>query len=148
MDCQTLKELDARYIAGTYKRSDLCLERGEGATGYTFEGREVIDFSSGIGVNSLGYSEPGAGSDAAALRTKAVRDGEHYVLDGVKQFISGAGRSDLPGAVHCGAGRRPHPCAVRRAAADGRRPRYPYCRSNWPPWWRPSRKRVRREAGC
>ena len=39
--------------------------------------------------------ELGAGSDAAALRTKAVRDGDHYVLDGVKQFISGAGVSDV-----------------------------------------------------
>ena len=36
-------------------------------------------------------TEPGAGSDAAALRTRAVRDGDHYVLDGEKQFISGAG---------------------------------------------------------
>lgn len=40
-------------------------------------------------------TEPGAGSDAAALRTRAVRDGDHYIVDGVKQFISGAGTSDL-----------------------------------------------------
>jgi alkylation response protein AidB-like acyl-CoA dehydrogenase len=40
-------------------------------------------------------TEPGAGSDAAALTTRAVRDGDAYVLDGVKQFISGAGVSDL-----------------------------------------------------
>ena len=40
-------------------------------------------------------TEPGAGSDAAALKTKAVLDGDHYVLDGQKQFISGAGVSDL-----------------------------------------------------
>ena len=40
-------------------------------------------------------TEPGSGSDAAALRTRARRDGDHYVLDGSKQFISGAGASDL-----------------------------------------------------
>ena len=46
-------------------------------------------------IASYCLTEPGAGSDAAALRTKAVREGDHYVLDGVKQFISGAGVSDV-----------------------------------------------------
>ncbi|RCS25379.1 acyl-CoA dehydrogenase [Phyllobacterium salinisoli] len=40
-------------------------------------------------------TEPGSGSDAAALRTRAIRDGDHYVLNGSKQFISGAGDSDI-----------------------------------------------------
>ena len=40
-------------------------------------------------------TEPGSGSDAAALRTTARREGGHYVLDGSKQFISGAGGGDL-----------------------------------------------------
>jgi len=40
-------------------------------------------------------TEPGSGSDAAALKTRAVRDGDQYVLNGAKQFISGAGDSDL-----------------------------------------------------
>src|SRR5918994_695738 len=42
-------------------------------------------------------TEPGSGSDAAALRTRAVRDGDHYVLNGQKQFISGAGGGDPRG---------------------------------------------------
>jgi alkylation response protein AidB-like acyl-CoA dehydrogenase len=46
-------------------------------------------------IASYCLTEPGAGSDAAALRVKAVREGDHYVLDGVKQFISGAGASDV-----------------------------------------------------
>jgi alkylation response protein AidB-like acyl-CoA dehydrogenase len=46
-------------------------------------------------IASYCLTEPGAGSDAAALRTRARLDGDHYVLDGVKQFISGAGVSDV-----------------------------------------------------
>ncbi|MEU7768361.1 acyl-CoA dehydrogenase family protein [Nocardia sp. NPDC049190] len=44
---------------------------------------------------SYALTEPGVGSDAAALSTKAVRDGDDYVLNGVKQFISGAGATDV-----------------------------------------------------
>ena len=46
-------------------------------------------------LGSYCLTEPGAGSDAAKLSTKAVRDGDEYVLDGVKQFISGAGTSEV-----------------------------------------------------
>ncbi|RVW02658.1 acyl-CoA dehydrogenase family protein [Rhodococcus xishaensis] len=46
-------------------------------------------------LGSYCLTEPGAGSDAAALSTKAVRDGDEYLLTGVKQFISGAGTSDV-----------------------------------------------------
>jgi len=46
-------------------------------------------------VASYCLTEPGSGSDAASLRTRARRDGDHYVLDGTKAFISGGGASDL-----------------------------------------------------
>jgi len=46
-------------------------------------------------IGSYCLTEPGSGSDAAALRTTAKRDGDHYVLNGSKAFISGAGTSDV-----------------------------------------------------
>lgn len=46
-------------------------------------------------LGSYCLTEPGAGSDAAALSTRAVREGEEYVLTGVKQFISGAGAAQV-----------------------------------------------------
>ena len=77
-------------------------------------------------------TEPGSGSDAAALRTRAVLDGDHYVLNGQKQFISGAGKGDLyvvmvrtgeDGAErHLDAGRRGRhagPFVRRQRAQDG-----------------------------
>jgi len=63
-------------------------------------------------VASYCLTEPGSGSDAAALATRAKRDGDAYVLNGTKQFISGAGVSDIyvcmvrtgddgPGGISC-----------------------------------------------
>ncbi len=46
-------------------------------------------------IASYCLTEPGSGSDAAALKTRAVRDRDHYVLNGAKAFISGAGVSDV-----------------------------------------------------
>ncbi len=46
-------------------------------------------------IASYCLTEPGSGSDAAALKTRAVLDGDHYVVTGTKQFISGAGENDV-----------------------------------------------------
>jgi alkylation response protein AidB-like acyl-CoA dehydrogenase len=46
-------------------------------------------------IASYCLTEPGAGSDAANLKTRAIRDGDHFVLNGSKAFISGAGTSDI-----------------------------------------------------
>ncbi len=51
-----------------------------------------------IGMDTIAsycLTEPSSGSDAAALRTKAVRDGDHYIVSGSKAFISGAGANDI-----------------------------------------------------
>lgn len=57
--------------------------------------RYVPSLTSMEKIASYCLTEPGSGSDAAALRTTARRDGDHYVLSGSKAFISGAGTSDV-----------------------------------------------------
>lgn len=57
--------------------------------------RYVPDLVSMEKIASYCLTEPGSGSDAAALKTTARIDGDHYVLKGTKQFISGAGYNDL-----------------------------------------------------
>ena len=46
-------------------------------------------------LGAYGLTEPGAGSDAAAITTSARLDGDHYVINGTKQFISGAGAAEV-----------------------------------------------------
>ncbi|KKD08569.1 MULTISPECIES: acyl-CoA dehydrogenase family protein [unclassified Streptomyces] len=48
----------------------------------------------GDGMFSYALSEPDAGSDAAGMKTKAVRDGDHWILNGVKRWITNAGESE------------------------------------------------------
>ena len=51
--------------------------------------------ASGEWLGSYCLTEPGAGSDAGSLRTKATREGDHYILEGSKMFISGAGSTHI-----------------------------------------------------
>ena len=55
MTSTQIKELDAQFVMQTYGRFDLAIERGEGARLFSPEGKEYIDFTSGLGVNGLGY---------------------------------------------------------------------------------------------
>ncbi|WP_155056211.1 acyl-CoA dehydrogenase [Streptomyces blattellae] len=54
----------------------------------------MTPLAKGDGMFSYCLSEPDAGSDAAGMKTKAVRDGDHYVLNGVKRWITNAGESE------------------------------------------------------
>ncbi|MCT9140950.1 acyl-CoA dehydrogenase [Streptomyces violarus] len=56
--------------------------------------RYMTPLAKGDGMFSYCLSEPDAGSDAAGMKTKAVRDGDHYVLNGVKRWITNAGESE------------------------------------------------------
>ena len=59
------------------------------------KGRYLPDLVTMDRMASYCLTEPGSGSDAAALKTRAVRDGDHYVVSGSKQFISGGGENEV-----------------------------------------------------
>ncbi|WP_408008662.1 acyl-CoA dehydrogenase [Pseudalkalibacillus sp. A8] len=55
----------------------------------------VPKLASGEYLGAFGLTEPNAGSDAGGLKTRAVRDGDHYILNGSKVFITNAGEADV-----------------------------------------------------
>jgi acyl-CoA dehydrogenase len=57
--------------------------------------RFVAPVLAGDAIAALGITEPGTGSDVAAIRTRAVRDGDHYVVSGAKTFITSGCRADF-----------------------------------------------------
>ena len=63
--------------------------------GDDLKARYLPDLVSMDKIASYCLTEPGSGSDAAALKTTARLDGDHYVLNGTKQFISGSGVNDV-----------------------------------------------------
>lgn len=68
MSFETMKQQDETYIAHTYKRFPVLLDHGSGAVCYDEAGKAYIDFTSGIGVNSLGFADAGwIGAVAAQL---------------------------------------------------------------------------------
>ncbi|NKX86831.1 acyl-CoA dehydrogenase family protein [Nocardia coubleae] len=78
----------------------------------------VQDMASMELLGSYALTEPGVGSDAAALNTKAVRDGDDYVLSGAKQFISGAGANDVYVMMVRTGGSGPHGISALIVPAD------------------------------
>jgi alkylation response protein AidB-like acyl-CoA dehydrogenase len=55
----------------------------------------LVPMARGENIGAFGLTEPGAGSDAGAVNTKAVLDGDHYVLNGTKIFISNGGEAEV-----------------------------------------------------
>ena len=71
MTSQEIKSLTNQYVMNTYGRNDVAIDHGKGAKLYSPEGREYIDFTSGIGVCDLGYGNE-AWADAVNQQAKKV----------------------------------------------------------------------------
>ena len=57
--------------------------------------RYLVPAIAGVKISCLGITEPDAGSDVAAIRTRAVRDGDEWVIDGAKTYITNGHRADF-----------------------------------------------------
>ncbi len=110
-----IKEQDKTYVANTYGRFDVAIREGKGATCVDFDGKEYIDFSSGIGVNSLGFCDEGWVEAVTAqlntlqhisnlYYTKPCADVAEILCDrtGLKKvFFSNSGAESNEGAIKC-----------------------------------------------
>jgi alkylation response protein AidB-like acyl-CoA dehydrogenase len=82
-------------LLGPTLHSDICMPYLLELTNDEQKARWLPKVASGEFVVAIAMTEPGAGSDLAGIRTKAVRDGDHYVVDGAKTFITNGINADL-----------------------------------------------------
>lgn len=91
------EEIQREFLAigGLRVQTDICMPYFLEYTTEEQKRRWLPRLVEGSAVAALGLSEPGAGSDLKAMRTRAVRDGDHYVVDGAKTFISNGAAANL-----------------------------------------------------
>jgi acyl-CoA dehydrogenase len=100
MEEEVLVAFELGYTSPAF-RSVIGTNVGIGSQGVVMFGNEaqkkewLPKLASGEVVASFALTEPGAGSDAASLRTVAIRDGDHYVVNGTKRFITNAARAGM-----------------------------------------------------
>ncbi len=82
-------------LGGVRVHTDICMPYFLHYATAEQQARWLPRLVSGDAVVALGLSEPGAGSDLAAMATRAQREGDHYVVDGAKTFISNGAGADL-----------------------------------------------------
>jgi acetylornithine/N-succinyldiaminopimelate aminotransferase len=146
MKLAELQELESRWVMQTYRRAPVEFVRGEGARLWDPEGKEYLDFVSGISVCSIGHSHPAV--------VGAVRDQVGRLTHTSNLYLTGPGirlaerlcRSSLGGrAFLCNSGTEANECAIKLArkhahgrlpAGPARRPRRPRRRG-----WRADRRR-------
>jgi len=111
-----IKNNDKTHIAGTYGRFDVCFTKGEGARLYDIDGKEYIDFSSGIGVNSLGVGD----SDWTAAVTKQAQELPHisnlfYTEPCTTLAEKLTTATKLSNVFFCNSGAEANECAIKAA---------------------------------
>lgn len=110
------KALNDSAAMNTYGRFDVVLERGQGATAYDANGKEYIDFGSGIGVNSLGYADKGW-LDAVCAQASAIQHTSnlYYNTATAKLTDKLVKLTGFSRAFLCNSGAEANECAIKLA---------------------------------
>lgn len=116
MGFESFKNESDLHIMGTYSRFPVCIVEGKGAVAISDDGREYIDFGSGIGVNSLGYCD----KDWVEAVTKQVARLQHtsnlyYTVPQVGVAEKIVEKSGLKKVFFCNSGAEANECAVKIA---------------------------------
>ena len=120
MTFEQIKEQEQTYVLHTYGRVDAALVKGENARAWDVEGKEYIDFTSGIGVNALGYSDPEWAAAVAAQAGKIQHMCNYYYCPentALAQELSEA--SGMAKAFFCNSGAEANECAIKVARKYG-----------------------------
>ena len=120
MTFQHIKDQDQAYILPTYGRVDAALVKGRNARAWDVDGKEYIDFTAGIGVNALGYSDPEWVQAVADQAGKIQHLCNYYYSPentALAQELSQA--SGMAKAFFCNSGAEANECAVKIARKYG-----------------------------
>ena len=120
MTFEQIKEQEQTYVLHTYGRVDAALVKGENARAWDVEGKEYIDFTAGIGVNALGYSDPEWAAAVAAQAGKIQHMCNYYYCPentALAQELSEA--SGMAKAFFCNSGAEANECAIKVARKYG-----------------------------
>ncbi len=120
MTFQQIKEQDQQYILHTYGRVDAALVKGKNARAWDVDGKEYIDFTSGIGVNALGFSDPGW-AEAVARQAGEIQHMSNYYhspqnIALAESLCKAAGMAQ---AFFCNSGAEANECAIKVARKYG-----------------------------
>ena len=117
MTFEQIKDQDQAYILHTYGRVDAALVEGKNARAWDVDGKEYIDFTAGIGVNALGYSDPEWAAAVGGQAGKIQHLCNYYYSPqntGLAQELSQA--SGMAKAFFCNSGAEANECAVKIGA--------------------------------
>ena len=120
MTFEQIEAQDQAYILHTYGRVDAALVKGRNARAWDVDGKEYIDFTAGIGVNALGYSDPEWAAAVAEQAGKIQHMCNYYYCPentALAQELSRA--SGMAKAFFCNSGAEANECAVKVARKYG-----------------------------